>query len=81
VTYLLISHDLAVVDHLCDEVIVLHQGASSSRAPRALFRHPQHPYTQAPAGCRAAAAQPGRNRRRKSTLSNEQILGLAQSEP
>ena len=48
VTYLLISHDLAVVQHLCHEVLVLHQGRVVERgAPEALFRRPQHPYTQA----------------------------------
>ncbi len=48
VTYLLISHDLAVVQHLCDEVLVLHEGRVVERgAPHTLFSTPQHPYTQA----------------------------------
>jgi len=48
VTFLLISHDLAVVQHLCDEVLVLHQGIVVERgAPQALFGAPRHPYTQA----------------------------------
>ena len=47
VTYLFISHDLAVVDLVCDEVIVLHQGLIVERGhPDELFKHPQHPYTQ-----------------------------------
>ncbi len=47
VTYLLISHDLAVVSHLCDEVLVLQGGRVVERgAPRELFARPQHPYTQ-----------------------------------
>jgi peptide/nickel transport system ATP-binding protein len=45
--YLLISHDLAVVDLLCDEVIVLWQGRAVERGhPDQLFRDAQHPYTQ-----------------------------------
>lgn len=47
ITYLLISHDLAVVEHLCDEVAVMHQGRIVERgAPADLFAHAAHPYTQ-----------------------------------
>ncbi len=47
VTYLLISHDLAVVHHLCEEVVVLWQGRIVERGPPdRLFRDPQHPYTR-----------------------------------
>lgn len=48
VTFLLISHDLAVVDHLCDEVAVLYQGRVVEQGtPEALFHHGAHPYTRA----------------------------------
>ena len=44
---LFISHNLAVVRHLCDEVVVLCRGQVVERAPReALFATPQHPYTR-----------------------------------
>jgi peptide/nickel transport system ATP-binding protein len=56
VTYLFISHDLAVVDLVCDEVIVLQHGRIvEHRAPRPLFQHPQHPYTQRLLAAAAAA--------------------------
>jgi len=45
---LFISHNLAVVRHLCDEVVVLYLGRVVERAPReAIFALPRHPYTRA----------------------------------
>ncbi len=71
VTYLFISHDLAVVHHVCEEVVVMHQGVVVERGdPARLFREPQHPYTQAllAAVPRLHPGQPhgGRRRRRVS---------------
>jgi len=43
-----ISHNLAVVRHLCDEVVVLYCGRVVERGPReAIFASPRHPYTRA----------------------------------
>jgi dipeptide transport system ATP-binding protein len=48
VAYVFISHDLGVVRHVADEVMVMYLGRAVEAGPRAaLFGDPQHPYTQA----------------------------------
>ncbi|MDR1264967.1 MAG: ATP-binding cassette domain-containing protein [Propionibacteriaceae bacterium] len=46
-TLIIVSHDLAVVRHLCDQVAVLNQGRIVESGPAdRLYRDPSHPYTR-----------------------------------
>ena len=47
-SYVFISHDLSIVEYLCDSVAVMYLGRIVESAPAdALFAAPRHPYTQA----------------------------------
>ena len=57
ISYILISHDLAVVRQITDEAIVMHRGRVVERGPTgAVLDHPQEPYTQL---LRASVPRPG----------------------
>jgi peptide/nickel transport system ATP-binding protein len=57
ISYILISHDLAVVRQLADETLVLHRGTVVERGPTArVLDQPEHPCTQR---LRASVPRPG----------------------
>jgi peptide/nickel transport system ATP-binding protein len=65
-TMLFISHDLDVVEYLCDRIVVLYLGKVMEVASaQGLYRSPQHPYTQA---LLAASPCPDPNFRRQRPL-------------
>ncbi|THJ30849.1 ABC transporter ATP-binding protein [Lampropedia aestuarii] len=62
ISFLFISHDMAAIHHLCEDMLVMHQGKAVERgSPEKLLNEPRHAYTQALV---RALPQLGQGRRR-----------------
>ncbi|MFM8989050.1 MAG: ABC transporter ATP-binding protein [Alphaproteobacteria bacterium] len=78
-TMLFISHDLAVVEHLCDHVIVLYLGKVMEIAPAAeIYAAPRQPYTRA---LLSAAPQPDPDAPRRRILLSGDLPSPANPPP
>ena len=65
-TYMFVTHDLSVVEHISNEIAVMYLGQCVERAPTdELFAHPLHPYTSALLSAVPLPTLESRNRQRK----------------
>jgi len=70
-TMLFIAHDLAVVEYLCDQIVVMYLGRVMEVGPsRPLYNNPDHPYTRA---LLSAIPVPDPTLRRSRTILNGDI--------
>ncbi|MDR1732823.1 MAG: ATP-binding cassette domain-containing protein [Synergistaceae bacterium] len=78
-TYMFITHDLSVVKHISDEIMVMYLGQCVEKAPsKELFRNPLHPYTQA---LLSAIPQPVLGKLRRDTLLRGEVSDPIDPEP
>lgn len=71
-TLVFISHDLAVVQHLCDTVAVMYLGRIVEQAPTVrLFSRPWHPYTWSLMAAAVAGGAEGADMRRQYVVPGE----------
>lgn len=71
VAFVFISHDLAVVEHLCHRIVVMYLGRVVEEGPaNAVVSNPQHPYTKA-----LIEAVPGQRRGNGSTRPGSLLQG------
>lgn len=71
-TYLFISHDLGVVQHICDWVAVMYLGEIVELADRqSLFTNPQHPYTKALLSAVPSVKNNNRDRSKRTRLKGD----------
>lgn len=74
-TYLVISHDLGTIRHLCDRVLVMYLGRVVEEGFTAeLFDRPEHPYTEA---LLSATAVPDPDRPRRAARLRGELRVLA----
>ncbi|MEA2781226.1 MAG: peptide/nickel transport system ATP-binding protein [Rhodospirillaceae bacterium] len=73
-TYLIITHNLAVVRHVCDQVAIMYLGRFVEEGPTAaVFKAASHPYTS---GLIAAQPEPDPDKRRESVELTGEVPSL-----
>ena len=71
-TYVFISHDLGVIQHMCDDIAVMYMGKIVEQADReSLFNDPKHPYTRALLSAVPSADPNRRKRERRITIAGD----------
>jgi peptide/nickel transport system ATP-binding protein len=74
-TYIIITHNLAVVRHVSDEMAIMYMGRFLEHGPtRAIFAHAAHPYTH---GLLAAQPLPDPDKRRDNVELQGEVPSLA----
>ncbi len=76
-TYLFVSHDLSVIEYVCDRVVVMYVGKIVEIAETdELFHNPQHPYSEALLSAVPKPDPRQRRRRQRIVLEGDVVVDL-----
>ena len=78
-TYIFITHDLSVVKHISNSILVMYTGTMVEKCPSdELFEHPLHPYTK---GLLSAVPVPSLDIKKERTLMHGEITSPIEPKP
>ena len=78
-TYMFVTHDLSVVKHISDEIMVMYLGCLVEKSPaKELFRYPLHPYTK---GLLSAIPVPNIDRKREWIVMKGELTSPIDPKP
>lgn len=78
-TYIFITHNLLVVKHISDEILVMYMGCMVEKADaKALFKNPMHPYTK---GLLAAIPIPSIDVKREDVIMTGEVTSPVNPKP
>ena len=78
-TYIFITHDLSVVKHISDDILVMYVGSMVEKCPaKELFSHPYHPYTK---GLLSAIPIPSINVEKKRIVMQGELTSPVDPKP
>ena len=71
ISYIFVTHDMSVVKHISDDILVMYVGSMVEKAPaKKLFRMPLHPYTK---GLLSAIPVPSINRKKERIIMQGEL--------
>ncbi len=78
-TYIFVTHDLSVVKHISDDILVMYVGSMVEKcASKKLFEHPYHPYTK---GLLSAIPVPSLHSERKRIIMQGELTSPVNPKP
>ena len=79
ISYIFVTHDMSVVKHISDDILVMYVGSMVEKAPaKKLFQNPLHPYTK---GLLSAIPVPSIHREKKRIIMQGELTSPVNPKP